>query len=82
MLGLRAVCTSLQGECSSYKEIAQSLGVDDPSSILFATDIYEEAVAAKAAGWAAVLVVREGNKPLPDAASSFRQFTTLEELLE
>ncbi len=74
----------MQGEASSYQEIALSLGVDDPSRITFATDVHEEAVAASAAGWAAVLVVRPGNKPLPEAGAgpSFRRVTSLEELLE
>ena len=49
---------------------------------MFATDIYEEAVAANVAGWAAVLVVRAGNKPLPSEASGFRQVKSLEELLD
>lgn len=31
-------------------EISESLGVDKPSEILFLTDVYQEAVAAKAAG--------------------------------
>jgi methylthioribulose 1-phosphate dehydratase/enolase-phosphatase E1 len=34
--------------------------------ILFATDVLAEAQAAHAAGWEAVLVVRPGNKPLPE----------------
>lgn len=37
-------------ETKSYIEIAESLGVDDPSEILFVTDVYQEATAAKAAG--------------------------------
>lgn len=37
-------------ETRSYVEISQSLGVDDPSEILFVTDVYQEATAAKAAG--------------------------------
>ncbi|KAJ6724482.1 BIFUNCTIONAL METHYLTHIORIBULOSE-1-PHOSPHATE DEHYDRATASE/ENOLASE-PHOSPHATASE E1-RELATED [Salix viminalis] len=37
-------------ETHSYIEIAESLGVDKPSDILFLTDVFQEAVAAKAAG--------------------------------
>ncbi|KAL5719495.1 hypothetical protein ACHQM5_012261 [Ranunculus cassubicifolius] len=37
-------------EARSYFEISQSVGVDKPSEILFLTDVYQEAVAAKAAG--------------------------------
>lgn len=67
----------------SYKEISLSLGVDEPSQITFATDVYGEAVAARQAGWEAVLVVRPGNKPLPaDAKDEFRVVESLEQLLE
>lgn len=45
------VC-SHKRESRSYFEISQSLGVDKPSQILFVTDVYQEAVAAKAAGFA------------------------------
>ncbi|KAG2587586.1 hypothetical protein PVAP13_5NG159300 [Panicum virgatum] len=37
-------------EPRSYSEIWQSVGVDRPSQILFLTDVYQEATAAKAAG--------------------------------
>ena len=37
-------------ETCSYGEITESLGVDKPSEILFVTDVYQEATAAKAAG--------------------------------
>ena len=37
-------------EARSYFEISQSLGVDNPSQILFITDVFEEAVAAKNSG--------------------------------
>jgi methylthioribulose 1-phosphate dehydratase / enolase-phosphatase E1 len=49
----------------SYKEICLSLGVEKPEEILFVTDIYEEAVAAKAAGMGVVISSRQGNAPLP-----------------
>ncbi|KAL0925576.1 hypothetical protein M5K25_003930 [Dendrobium thyrsiflorum] len=61
-------------EAKSYFEISQSVGVDKPSQILFITDVYQEAVAAKAAGFDAIgehtgsghyrnLVVPFGSKP-------------------
>lgn len=37
-------------ETTSYIEISESLGVDNPAEILFLTDVYQEATAAKAAG--------------------------------
>lgn len=37
-------------ETRSYVEIRESVGVDKPSEILFVTDVFQEAVAAKAAG--------------------------------
>jgi methylthioribulose 1-phosphate dehydratase/enolase-phosphatase E1 len=37
-------------EARSYFEISKSLGVDNPSEILFITDVFEEAVAAKSGG--------------------------------
>ena len=37
-------------EARSYLEISETLGVDKPSEILFVTDVYQEAAAAKAAG--------------------------------
>lgn len=49
---------------SSYKEIGLSLGVDSLSEILFVTDIFEEAEAAKEAGMDAIISVRPGNSPL------------------
>ncbi|WJX73284.1 hypothetical protein P8452_57085 [Trifolium repens] len=52
-------------ETRSYVEISQSLGVDKPSDILFVTDVYQEATAAKAAGLEVVISIRPGNGPLP-----------------
>ena len=49
---------------SSYQEIGLSLGVDSLSEILFVTDIFEEAEAAKEAGMDAIISVRPGNAPL------------------
>ncbi|XP_058219237.1 probable bifunctional methylthioribulose-1-phosphate dehydratase/enolase-phosphatase E1 1 isoform X2 [Rhododendron vialii] len=53
-------------ETSSYVEISESLGVDKPSEILFVTDVYQEAIAAKAAGLEVIISVRPGNGPLPE----------------
>ncbi|KAF5202213.1 Enolase-phosphatase e1 [Thalictrum thalictroides] len=53
-------------EARSYSEITQSVGVDKPSEILFLTDVYQEAVAAKAAGLEVIISVRPGNAPLPE----------------
>ncbi|XP_022142734.1 probable bifunctional methylthioribulose-1-phosphate dehydratase/enolase-phosphatase E1 1 isoform X2 [Momordica charantia] len=53
-------------EISSYVEISEYLGVDKPSEILFITDVYQEAVAAKAAGLEVAISIRPGNGPLPD----------------
>ncbi|XP_072981568.1 probable bifunctional methylthioribulose-1-phosphate dehydratase/enolase-phosphatase E1 1 [Typha angustifolia] len=53
-------------EAKSYFEISQSVGVDKPSQILFVTDVFQEAVAAKAAGLEVLISVRPGNAPLPE----------------
>ncbi|OEL32497.1 putative bifunctional methylthioribulose-1-phosphate dehydratase/enolase-phosphatase E1 [Dichanthelium oligosanthes] len=53
-------------ESRSYFEISQSLGVDNPSQILFITDVFQEAIAAKNAGFDVVISVRPGNAPLPE----------------
>ncbi|KAG2681900.1 hypothetical protein I3760_11G164700 [Carya illinoinensis] len=53
-------------ETHSYVEISESVGVDKPSEILFITDVYQEAVAAKAAGLEVMVSIRPGNGPLPE----------------
>lgn len=53
-------------DTKSYMGIAESLGVDNSSEILFVTDVYQEAEAAKAAGWEVVIALRQGNGPLPE----------------
>lgn len=55
-------CT-VQVHADSYRNIALSIGAD-AAQLVFATDVAAEAVAAKAAGWQAILVKRPGNKPL------------------
>ncbi|KAL0320661.1 UNVERIFIED_CONTAM: putative bifunctional methylthioribulose-1-phosphate dehydratase/enolase-phosphatase E1 1 [Sesamum radiatum] len=47
-------------ETKSYIEITKSLGVDNPSEILFVTDVYQEATAAKAAGLEVIISIRPG----------------------
>ncbi|XP_061350950.1 probable bifunctional methylthioribulose-1-phosphate dehydratase/enolase-phosphatase E1 [Gastrolobium bilobum] len=53
-------------ETRSYVEISESLGVDKPSDILFVTDVFQEATAAKAAGLEVIISIRPGNGPLPE----------------
>ncbi|XAR56534.1 2-hydroxy-3-keto-5-methylthiopentenyl-1-phosphate phosphatase [Bertholletia excelsa] len=53
-------------ETRSYIEISEFVGVDEPSEILFVTDVYQEAIAAKAAGLEVVISVRPGNGALPE----------------
>lgn len=54
----------MKQEAKSYASIASRLGVA-PQRILFLTDIYGEAAAARASGVDAVLLVRPGNYALP-----------------
>uniref|UniRef100_A0A0D9UVQ5 Enolase-phosphatase E1 n=1 Tax=Leersia perrieri TaxID=77586 RepID=A0A0D9UVQ5_9ORYZ len=51
---------------ASYHEIWLTLGTHHPSHILFLTDVYQEATAAKAAGLEVIISLRPGNAPLPD----------------
>ncbi|XP_048442911.1 probable bifunctional methylthioribulose-1-phosphate dehydratase/enolase-phosphatase E1 1 isoform X1 [Pyrus x bretschneideri] len=53
-------------ESSSYAEIVQSVGVDKPSEVLFVTDVFQEAAAAKAAGLEVIVSIRPGNGALPE----------------
>lgn len=66
-------------ETKSYIEITESLGVDNPSEILFVTDVYQEATAAKAAGLEVIISIRPGNGPLPDN-HGFRTITSFSEI--
>jgi methylthioribulose 1-phosphate dehydratase / enolase-phosphatase E1 len=52
-------------QAKSYQHIYQSLGANNPSEILFVTDIIEEAYAAKEAGVDAILSSRPGNAHFP-----------------
>ncbi|PVH39113.1 hypothetical protein PAHAL_5G437400 [Panicum hallii] len=67
-------------EPRSYYEIWQSVGVDRPSQILFLTDVYQEATAAKAAGLEVLISIRPGNAPLPEN-HGFQTITTFAEIL-
>ncbi|CAI9295105.1 unnamed protein product [Lactuca saligna] len=53
-------------ERKSYVEICESVGVHKPSDVLFVTDVFQEAVAAKAAGLEVIISVRPGNGQLPE----------------
>lgn len=66
-------------EAKSYFEIFQSVGVDNPSQILFITDVYQEAIAAKAAGLEVIVSVRPGNAPLPENLE-FKTITSFAEI--
>ncbi|KAF7836713.1 putative bifunctional methylthioribulose-1-phosphate dehydratase/enolase-phosphatase E1 1 [Senna tora] len=65
-------------ETRSYFEISESLGVDKPSNILFLTDVFQEATAAKAAGLEVMISIRPGNGPLPENHG----FNTINSFLE
>lgn len=60
-----------------HREIALSLGVDDPSEILFITDLLAEAEAARRSGLRAILSVRPGNSPLPEVSQATRTHARL-----
>lgn len=62
----------------SYRDIAASIGLA-PERVVFVTDIYEEAVAAREAGLQAKIIVRAGNKELP-AAHDFVVIESFDEL--
>ncbi|KAL9346062.1 hypothetical protein Peur_060915 [Populus x canadensis] len=66
-------------ETHSYIEISESLGVNKPSDILFLTDVFQEAVAAKAAGLEVMISIRPGNTPLPDD-QIFKTITSFAEI--
>jgi methylthioribulose 1-phosphate dehydratase/enolase-phosphatase E1 len=66
-------------EQSSYTAIATALNLP-AADCVFLTDIYEEAVAASAAGMTPVLMLRDGNAALP-ADHGFPTARSLEDLL-
>lgn len=73
--------TSVGGkrEPRSYYEIWQTLGVDNPSHILFLTDVYQEATAARDAGFEVLISTRPGNAPLPND-HGFQTITSFAEI--
>jgi methylthioribulose 1-phosphate dehydratase/enolase-phosphatase E1 len=66
-------------EINSYKEICLTLGVDNPSEILFLTDIVQEAQAATEAGIDCIVSIRDGNTALPNK-HNFKTVTNFKEL--
>ncbi|KAJ7948665.1 Enolase-phosphatase E1 [Quillaja saponaria] len=66
-------------ETRSYIEISESLGVDKPSDVLFVTDVFQEAAAAKAAGLEVIVSIRPGNGPLPEN-HGFKTINSFEEI--
>uniref|UniRef100_A0A0D9XS40 Probable bifunctional methylthioribulose-1-phosphate dehydratase/enolase-phosphatase E1 n=1 Tax=Leersia perrieri TaxID=77586 RepID=A0A0D9XS40_9ORYZ len=66
LCGFFDTTTGNKRETKSYSEISQALGVDSPAQILFITDVFQEAVAAKSAGFDIIISIRPGNAPLPE----------------
>ena len=66
-------------EASSYERLARDVGLP-PNKILFLTDVFEEAEAAATAGINVGILVRPGNKPLPDSNPhvTFKSFQQIE----
>mmetsp|Transcript_45348 Transcript_45348/g.102427 ORF Transcript_45348/g.102427 Transcript_45348/m.102427 type:complete len:924 (-) Transcript_45348:365-3136(-) len=52
-------------EMESYQQILETIGCEDATQVLFATDLYPEAKAAHGAGMHTVLMLRSGNGDLP-----------------
>eukprot|EP01023_Acetabularia_acetabulum_P047785 TRINITY_DN503_c0_g2_i1.p1 TRINITY_DN503_c0_g2~~TRINITY_DN503_c0_g2_i1.p1 ORF type:complete len:584 (+),score=92.86 TRINITY_DN503_c0_g2_i1:133-1752(+) len=67
-------------EAESYKNIALSIGCDNPQEILFVTDRLNEAVAAAEAGWKVQVAIRDGNPPV-EQDFSFPQVHSMKEVL-
>ncbi|XP_031255320.1 probable bifunctional methylthioribulose-1-phosphate dehydratase/enolase-phosphatase E1 2 isoform X2 [Pistacia vera] len=67
-----------KNESHSYLEILRTVGVDRPADMLFVTDVFQEAVAASAAGLEVIISIRPGNGALPDEHG----FRTVESLLD
>ncbi|XP_071684548.1 probable bifunctional methylthioribulose-1-phosphate dehydratase/enolase-phosphatase E1 [Lolium perenne] len=79
LCGFFDTTTGNKREARSYFEISKSLGVDNPSEILFITDVFEEAVAAKSAGLDVIISIRPGNAPLPEN-HGFRTISSFSEI--
>ncbi|TXG55130.1 hypothetical protein EZV62_020386 [Acer yangbiense] len=65
-------------ETHSYIEILRTVGVDRLADMLFVTDVFQDAVAARAAGLEVIIPNRPGNEPLPE----HHGFRMIESLLE
>ncbi|KAK1569057.1 hypothetical protein Q3G72_032075 [Acer saccharum] len=65
-------------ETHSYIEIMRTVGVDRPADMLFVTDVFQDAVAARAAGLEVIIPNRPGNEPLLE----HHGFRMIESLLE
>ena len=81
LCGFFDTTSGAKGDRRAYESIAAAVGVDDPSALLFATDVLAEAQAAAEAGWRVALVVRPGNAPLPEG-HGFRVVEGMEGLVE
>ncbi|KAG5305750.1 ENOPH phosphatase, partial [Acromyrmex insinuator] len=66
-------------ESDSYKNILSKIS-ENPSDVVFLTDVVKEAVAAKEAGLSTIIVVREGNAPLTDEENI--TYTTIKSFLD
>ncbi|KYM77170.1 Enolase-phosphatase E1 [Atta colombica] len=66
-------------ESDSYKNILSKIS-ENPSDVVFLTDVVKEAAAAKEAGLSTVIVVREGNAPLTDEENV--TYTTIKSFLD
>ena len=68
-------------ESTSYKSIADSIGIK-PDKILFLTDVFAEAQAAKEANMNACILLRPGNKALSkDEEDEFMTIKTFDDLV-
>lgn len=70
--------TGAKQDSDSYREIANSYGLD-PGEILFVSDVVGELVAAKSAGFQVVLSIRPGNKPV-ESGHGFGEITSFGEI--
>jgi len=69
----------MKQDVGSYVKIMKELGVDDTKRLLFLTDVEGEASACIQAGGEAMIVVRDGNKPV-NAACGIRLIRSFDEV--
>jgi enolase-phosphatase E1 len=69
--------TGAKGDAESYRKIARALG-EEPQAVLFLSDVTAELDAARAAGMATGLCVREGGVP---ASTDHRMVRSFDEVL-